>query len=137
MAKPPEQMVYLLCRGIFTDAHTRIRQPKAIQKRLETCKDLLQPLLATYKLDAIVAVAKSLLEKRFFESPLQAREAFPALFAAPGAERQALEIETAKSEAAAVESAAFEDEKESDANRKSNESGNTCKISKPDKICLS
>lgn len=134
MAKPPEQMVYLLCRGIFTDAHTRIRKPKAIQNRLETCKDLLQPLLATYKLHAIIAVAKSLLEKRIFESPLLAQEAFPALFAAPGADRQALEIETTKSEAAAVESAAFEDEKEFDANRESNASGNTCKISKTDKI---
>lgn len=121
MAKPPEQMVYLLCRGIFTKAHTRIRQPKAIQKRLETCKDLLLPLLATYKLDAIIAVAKPLLERKIFESPLLAREAFPALFAAPGAERQALEIESTKSEAA------FEDEKESEANRESNASGNTCK----------
>ena len=131
MSKPPEQMVYLLCRGIFTDTHTRIRQPKVIQKRLWSCKDRLQPLLSDYSLEAVVVVAKLLLEKRIFESPLLAREAFPALFAAPNAERQALEVETTRLEIAAVESAAFEEERESNAITEANAAEDTSKRNSP------
>lgn len=131
MPNPPEHMVYRYCRRIFTDDNARMRQSKAIQKRLEACKHLLQPLLGIYKLDAIVTVAKLLLEKRIFESPMLAREAFPTLFTTLGNERQALEIETTKSEAADVERVAIEDERESDANKKHTATEDPCKISIP------
>lgn len=84
---PPEHIVYLSCREIFANTHTQIRHPTVILRRLENCKHLLQPLLAKYKLDAIAAVAKHLLEEKIFESPLRVREAFPTLFTGPSAER--------------------------------------------------
>lgn len=110
MSNPPRHIVYLSCREIFTNAHTHIRQLRAILGQLECCKYLLQPLLAKYKLDAIAAVAKHLLEDKVFESPLRAREVFPALFAGADAERKAIEAETTNSETAAVKLAAIEDE---------------------------
>lgn len=131
MSNPPEHIVYISCRGIFTDAHTRIRQPKAILRRLESFKHVLQPLLAQYKLDAIAAVAKLLLEDKIFESPLRAREAFPTIFAAPDAERQALEAETTRSETAAVTCAALEDEREPNANKEQNAAEDNRKIKNP------
>lgn len=115
MSNPPEHIVYLSCRDIFTNSHTKLRQPKVILRRLESCKHLLQPLLAKYKIDAIAAVAKHLLEDEIFASPLRARYAFPTLFAGPGAERQAIEAELTKSETVAVKFAAIEDERESNA----------------------
>ena len=131
MANPPGQIVYLSCREIFTNTHTQIRQPKAILRRLESCKDLLQPLLAKYKLDAIAAVAKHLLEDKVFESPLRAREVFPALFAGPGAERQVIEAETTNSETAAVKLAAIEDESESNAIKERHVAEENCKSKNP------
>lgn len=120
--------MYLSCRGIFTDTHARIRQPKVILRRLESCKHMLQPLLAKHKLDAIAAVAKLLLEDKIFESPQLAREAYPSVFAAPGAERQALEAETTRSETAAVNCAVIEDESESSANKERNATEDNGKI---------
>lgn len=115
MSNPPEYIVYLLCCEIFVNSHTKLWQPKVVFKRLESCKLLFQPLLAKNKIEEIAAVAKHLLEERIFESPLRAQEAFPTLFAGPGAERQAIEAETTKSETAAVKLAAIEDESESNA----------------------
>lgn len=128
---PPEHIVYLSCREIFANAHTQIRRPTVILRRLENFKHLLQPLLANYKLDAIAAVAKHLLEGKIFESPLRAREAFPSLFTGPSAERQAIEAETTKLETAAVKLAAIEDESESNALKEQIAVQDNCKIKNP------
>lgn len=131
MSNPPEHIVYLSCRKILTNTHTQIRQLKVILRPQESYKHLLQPLLAKYKLDAIVAVAKHLLEDKILESPLRAREAFPTLFAGPGAELQAIEAETTKSETAAVKFAAIEDKSESNAIKERNAAEDNRKIKNP------
>lgn len=86
-----------------------------------------------YKLDAIATVAKHLLDDKIFESPLRAREAFPTLFAGPGAERQAIEAETTQSETAAVKFAAIEDESESNKIKERNTAEDNRKIKNPKK----
>jgi hypothetical protein len=73
--------VYLACRSIFSGNDAQLRKKKAVQKKIHTCIHMSSlASLAHMNMSEIVAVARSLLERRIFESNEMARIEFPDLF---------------------------------------------------------
>lgn len=104
-AKDLQKDIFLTCRSIFAGQNALIRKRKAVRDVLSQHKSKLVHLVSRHGWDKVTDVAKGLLERRIFESNLQAKGAFPELFETSpsrGAQRAASEIEAAHSEAEAL-----------------------------------
>lgn len=102
---PDERLVYLHCRSIFSKDKSQVRREKVITKLLESQRASIKILTKEFKLAAIAAVAKHLLEQRVFESLPRAKLKFPELFQpseTQEAERAASEEEALRAESEAA-----------------------------------
>ena len=103
---PDQRLVYLHCSSIFHGANAQIRRQKKITQVLSKHKDSIKILTDDFSLDAIVTVAKALLDEQIFQSKFRAQLHFPELFQpseTQEAEREASEAEVARIEAEAVQ----------------------------------
>ncbi len=108
MAPKPadKQRVYLAGRAVFVGSKANIRQLKKVRKVVGENRAVLRPLIRDLGEDKVVEAIRDLLERRIFESELQAKLAFPELFrSSPGEEtrREASEIDAARSAAEAID----------------------------------
>ena len=102
---PDGRLIYLHCSSIFKGANAQVRQAKKVSKLLEKHKASIKVLTKEFTLEAIVTVAKELLEERIFESLPRAKLRYPELFQASEtqeAERAASEAEVLRIEAEAA-----------------------------------
>ena len=105
-----EQRIFLAYRTIFEGQTAHIRRQKKIQQVVDThqrppSRGLLQNLGKV----KVVGILKTLLERRVFESELQAKLAFPSLFqttVAQDVQHNASEVDAARSEAEALKEVA-------------------------------
>lgn len=101
-----EKRVFLAYRAIFDGNNAQIRQPKAILKVVSKHRKSSQSLLRGLGETHVIATLKKLLERKIFESELEAKLAFPDLFTtspAQDVQHTASEADAAKSEAEALE----------------------------------
>ena len=104
---PDERLVYLALKNIFKGQDAQVRTPKPIRKLIrkhENAPDL-RELIAEHTMDNVCNAAKTLLERRIFESTLYAKIHFPEVFdvsPAQSAERVASEAEATRTEADAM-----------------------------------
>lgn len=104
-----EQRVFLAYRAIFEGNNAQIRQPKAILKVLANNRQFTRTLLKSLGEKHVVDTLKSLLERKVFQSELEAKLAFPDLFTtslAQDVQHNASEADAARSEAEALEDVA-------------------------------
>jgi len=97
--------VYLLCRPIFSGNNALVRRHRKV-KELVNGNGSLKPLLKDIGEARLVEILRDLLENRIFESELKAKVAFPELFRPSpirDAQRQAFEIDAARSNAEVLE----------------------------------
>ena len=111
-----EKRVFLAYRAIFDGNNAQIRQPKAILKVVSQHRRSTPNLLPALAEGQVVSTLKRLLERKIFESELEAKLAFPDLFAISPAQdvlHNASEADAARSEAEALEDiASVEDDRE-------------------------
>ncbi len=111
-----EHRIFLAYRAIFEGNSAQIRQPKVIMKVVVHHRASTQTLLKSLGEKHIVDTLKSLLERKVFQSELEAKLAFPDLFTtsfAQDVQHNASEADAAKSEAEALEDVALlEDDKD-------------------------
>ena len=101
-----EQRVFLAYRAIFDGNNAQIRQSKAILKVVSKHRKSSRALLRGLEDKYIVGILKNLLERRVFESEVEAKSAFPNLFTttlAQNVQHDTLEADAARSEAEALE----------------------------------
>ena len=107
MTNPDDsRRVYLLCRPIFSGNNAHIRRHKKIKELLNKSKEPLRPLLEDIGEERLIEIVRSLLECRIFASELRAKVEFPDLFRpspSRDAQRQASEIDAARSTAEALD----------------------------------
>lgn len=104
-----EKRVFLACRAIF-DGKARVRKKKTILKIVLQHQQICQTLLNDLGEKHLIDILKSLLERRVFDSELEAKLAFPDLFttsAARDLQHNTTEADAAKSEAKALENIAY------------------------------
>ncbi|RYP34164.1 hypothetical protein DL767_004391 [Monosporascus sp. MG133] len=119
MAQQPvdKRRVYLACRGVFTGDKAHIRQLKKVRKVVEQHKASLRSLIQDLGEEKTIEAVRDLLERRIFESELRAKIEFPELFhSSPNQEiqREASEIDAARSAAEAINEIASVEEAEAD-----------------------
>ncbi|RYP90803.1 hypothetical protein DL770_003064 [Monosporascus sp. CRB-9-2] len=119
MAQQPvdKRRVYLACRGVFTGDKAHIRQLKKVRKVVEQHKASLRTLIQDLGEEKTIEAVRDLLERRIFESELRAKIEFPELFhSSPKQEiqREASEIDAARSAAEAINEIAIVEEAEAD-----------------------
>lgn len=110
-----KRRVYVLCRPIFSGKNALVRKRKKVKEMVNSSRTSLHPLLNELGEAKLVEALRSLLESRIFESELRARTEFPDLFRpSPSrhAQRQASEINAARSTAEALDEAARQDSEE-------------------------
>ncbi|KAL9009721.1 MAG: hypothetical protein Q9173_005280 [Seirophora scorigena] len=74
---PNERLVYVHCSPIFRGQDAKIRQSKAVNRRLTANQTSISNLKRDFSLSAIATVVKRLLDDRIFESPSLAQLRFP------------------------------------------------------------
>ena len=106
-AQEREQRIFLAYRTIFEGQTAQIRRLKKIEDVVDTQqRPSSRNLLQNLGKKKVVGILKTLLERRVFESELQAKLAFPNLFqttVAQDAQHNASEVDAARSEAEALE----------------------------------
>jgi len=111
-----EQRVFLAYRAVFEGNNAQIRQPKAILKVVSKHRKSAQTLLQSLGEKQVLDTLKSLLERKVFQSELEAKLAFPNLFTTSLAQdvlHNASEADAARSQAEALEDmVSQEDEKD-------------------------
>ncbi|KAK5092637.1 hypothetical protein LTR70_009168 [Exophiala xenobiotica] len=76
-----KRRVFLACRPIFTTGeNAQVRKQKRVRKIVDKHRKPLRALLADFGEDKVVEILRGLLEKRIFESEVQARAQFPDLY---------------------------------------------------------
>ncbi|KAI1772566.1 hypothetical protein F4818DRAFT_424788 [Hypoxylon cercidicola] len=98
--------VYLACRAIFVGDKAQLRRPKKVREEIEKRPSALGSLNRDLGIEKVVEILRDLLERRVFESELKAKVEFPELFLSSPrqeAQREASEIDAAKSTAEALE----------------------------------
>jgi len=78
--------VFLACRPIFTGENAQVRKQKRVRKIVDKHRKALTALLTGLGVDKVVEILRQLLEKRIFESEVQARAQFPELYASSPAQ---------------------------------------------------
>ncbi|RYO93700.1 hypothetical protein DL762_000905 [Monosporascus cannonballus] len=119
MAQQPvdKRRVYLASRGVFTGDKAHIRKLKTVRKVVEQHKASLRTLIHDLGEEKTIEAVRDLLERRIFESELRAKTEFPELFhSSPSQEiqREASEIDAARSAAEAINEIASVEEAEAD-----------------------
>ena len=105
-----EKRVFLACRAVFDGNNAQVRKPKAILKVVSQHQQICQTLLNDLGEKNLIGILKNLLERRVFDSDLEAKLAFPDLFttsAARDLQHNTTEADAAKSEAEALENIAY------------------------------
>lgn len=105
-----ERRVFLAYRAVFDGNNAQIRQPKAILKVVSQHRQSSQILLKGLGEKHVIGTLKKLLERKVFESELEAKLAFPNLFTtslAQDVQHNASEADAARSEAEALEDITF------------------------------
>ena len=101
-----EQRVFLAYRAVFEGNNAQIRQPKAILKVVSKHRNSAQTLLQSLGQKQVLGTLKSLLERKVFQSELEAKLAFPNLFTTSLAQdvlHNASEADAARSQAETLE----------------------------------
>ena len=101
-----EQRVFLTYRAVFEGHNAQIRQSKAISKVVSQHRKSAQTLLKSLGEKQVIGTLKSLLERKVFQSELEAKLAFPNLFTTSLAQdvlHNASEADAARSQAEALE----------------------------------
>lgn len=82
-----KRRVFLACRPIFTTGeNAQVRKQKSVRKIVDKHRKSLRALLADLGVDRVVEILRGLLEKRIFESEVQARAQFPELYSSSPAQ---------------------------------------------------
>ena len=108
-----DRRVFLAYRGIFEGDNALIRKSKTITKVVAKHRNSCPNLLRTLGEKQIVDTLKSLLERRVFQSDLEAKLVLPDLFttsSAQDAQHNESEINATRSEAEALEDIASLDD---------------------------
>lgn len=104
-----EQRVFLSYRAVFEGNNAQIRQPKAIKKLVSKHRESARTLLQSLGENQVVDTLKTLLERKVFQSELEAKLTFPKLFtisASQSVQHIASEADAARSEAEALDDVA-------------------------------
>ena len=104
-----EERVFLTYRAVFEGQNAQIRQQKAILKIINKHGKSAQTLLKSLGEKYVIGTLKSLLERKVFQSELEAKLAFPDLFKtslAQDVQHNASEADAARSEVEALEDVA-------------------------------
>ncbi|RYP05984.1 hypothetical protein DL764_003444 [Monosporascus ibericus] len=112
-----KRRVYLACRGVFTGDKAHIRQLKKVRKAVQQHKASLRSLIQDLGGEKTIEAVRDLLERRIFESELRAKIEFPELFhLSPNQEiqREASEVDAARSAAEAINEIASAEDSEAD-----------------------
>ncbi|KAI1500176.1 hypothetical protein F5X99DRAFT_419415 [Biscogniauxia marginata] len=113
-----KQRVYLASRAIFTGQKALLRRQKKVREEISRRPQVLGSLTRDLGIEKVVEILRGLLEQRIFESELRAKVEFPELFRSSleqEIQREASEIDAAKSTAEALEEIASEEGAEADA----------------------
>lgn len=103
--------VYVVCRPIFSGNEAHVRKLK-VKELVNNNKESLGPLLQDIGETKLIETLRGLLEDRIFESEPRAKVEFPELFRPSpirDAQRQASEIDAARSAAEALDEIASQD----------------------------
>lgn len=106
--------MFLAYRAVFAGNNVHIRKHKKILDNVLAHKSSFGPLIKDFGTDKIVEILRNLLERRIFESELQAKVEFPELFQTSPArdvQRFKSENDAARSEAEALEEMQISEEK--------------------------
>jgi len=101
-----EQRVFLAYRAVFEGNNAQIRQPKAIKKLVSQHRTSAQTLLQSLGENQVIDTLKTLLERKVFQSELEAKLRFPKLFtisSSQSVQHIASEADAARSEAEALD----------------------------------
>lgn len=101
-----EQRVFLAYRAAFEGSNALIRQQKAIQRLVSKHRESAKTLLQSLGEKQVIETLKTLLERKVFQSELEAKLAFPELFAispSQNVQHIASEADAARSEAEALD----------------------------------
>lgn len=104
-----EQRVFLAYRAVFEGNNALVRQPKAIQKVVSKHRKSANTLLKSLGEKQVIDTLKTLLERKVFQSELEAKLTFPKLFtisSAQNVQHITSEADTARSEAEALDDVA-------------------------------
>ena len=104
-----EERVFLAYRAVFEGNNALIRQQKPIQKLVQKHRASAKTLLKSLGEQQIIGTLKVLLERKVFQSELEAKLAFPKLFtisSSQNVQHIASEADAARSEAEALEDVA-------------------------------
>ncbi|KAI1454588.1 hypothetical protein F4805DRAFT_469318 [Annulohypoxylon moriforme] len=107
-----KRRVYLACRAIFAGDKAQLRRPKKVREEIVKRPWALGSLTHDLGIEKVVEILRDLLERRVFESEIRAKVEFPELFhSSPDQEvqREASEIDAARSAAEALEEIASEE----------------------------
>lgn len=113
-----EQRIFLAYRAVFEGNNAQIRQAKAIKKLVSTHRQSARTLLQSLGEKQVIDTLKALLERKVFQSELEAKLAFPNLFTispSQSVQHIASEADAARSEAEALDDVASLNEDEDDA----------------------
>lgn len=105
-----EKRVFLACRAVFDGNNAQVRKPKTILKIVSQHQQICQTLLNDLEEKNLIGILKNLLERRVFDSELEAKLAFPDLFttsAARDLQHNTTEADAVKSEAEALKNIAY------------------------------
>lgn len=81
-----KRRVFLACRPIFTGENAQVRKQKSVRKFVDKHRKSLSALLTDLGVEKVVEILRGLLEKRIFESEVQARAQFPELYSSSPAQ---------------------------------------------------
>ncbi|KAI2465171.1 hypothetical protein F4781DRAFT_425003 [Annulohypoxylon bovei var. microspora] len=101
-----QRRVYLACRAIFVGDKALLRRPKKVREEIAKRPWALGSLTHDLGTEKVVEILRDLLERRVFESELKAKIEFPELFHSSQdqeVQREASEIDAARSTAEALE----------------------------------
>lgn len=104
-----EQRIFLAYRAVFEGSNAQIRQPKAIKKLVSQHRMSAHTLLHSLGEKQVIDTLKILLDRKIFQSELEAKLAFPRLFTISSSQSEqhiASEADAARSEAEALDDVA-------------------------------
>lgn len=96
-----KRRIFMTYRSVFSSTTAQLRRPKAVRKIVQKHGGLSKDLVKELGLQKVVSVLTHLLEKRLFESELNAKVEFPELYESEttrSIQRAASEDEAARSE---------------------------------------
>jgi hypothetical protein len=106
VTRDTEQRVFLAYRTIFEGSNALIRKPTPIRRIVDQHRSTTNSLLQSIGTEQVIEILKSLLARRIFQNSLQARLAFPELYATSATHQQirnASQADAARSELEALE----------------------------------